>query len=103
MRYYESIYERYLSKIPKECAKVDPRLLVARHENRRVCNQYEWSEQDIEQIRAMRAKGIPFRAIAEHFKASQTVVQRLALRHKMLSPTNRINNRPPESMCPSTE
>lgn len=91
MRYYESIYERFLSKLPLEGAG-DPSKLTRKEETNKYNNRYVWTTEDIETMRQMRLEGISFKRIADRFNISACAVQRLARIHDMKSPTSKINN-----------
>lgn len=86
MRYYEHIYERYLSKLPVETG--DPSKLTNKGIKSRAKNGYIWSNEDIETMREMRLQGVSFRQIGRHFNMSACAIQRLADMHKMYSPTS---------------
>lgn len=90
MRYYESIYERYLSKLPVETG--DPSKLTNKGIKSRAKHGYIWSDEDIQTMREMRLRGVSFRQIGRHFNMSACAIQRLAEIHKMYSPTSITKN-----------
>lgn len=85
MRYYESVYERFLSKLPHESG--DPAKLTNKSSMTREKHGYVWKAEDIQIMREMRLQGISFRKIGQRFNMSGCVIQRLARIHKMASPT----------------
>lgn len=84
MRYYESIYERYLKNLPPD--KGDATKLTHKEHSRKVGFRYVWTDEDLAKMREMRLRGVPFRVMAKEFGVDWTIIQRAANKHKMYSP-----------------
>lgn len=80
MRYYESIYDRYLSKIP---AEGDPTKLTYSENPKKQGFRYIWTDEDIEKMRRLRKQGASYRAIAREFNVAMSIIQRACHRHNI--------------------
>lgn len=87
MRYFESIHERFLSKLPRETAGVPLKKLMYEAKNNRYNNRYVWDEEKLAEITKAREIGISYREIGERYGASQTTIKTLCRRHNIKSPT----------------
>jgi DNA-binding transcriptional regulator YiaG len=96
MRYYESVFDRFLSKLPSDGVSTDPKKLT-RNDTRKLNNIYNWKPEELVAMREMRLQGVSFQVIATRFNASKTAVQRVARENNMVSPNSNKYNKPTAS------
>lgn len=88
IRYYEHIYEKYLSKLPPPEKGYQPKKMICDEEVHNQFNKrYVWTEADLKSIAEQRAQGIGYRTIARQFNTTSTTIRNLSKRYGFKSPT----------------
>lgn len=87
MRYYESAYERFLSKLPPPGKGVKLKDVVMDEDKYNLHKKrYVWTEQDLQSIKVQRANSVSYQIIADQFKTTTTTIRNLCKRHGFKSP-----------------
>ena len=77
MRYFESVYDRHISKLPLEAAPDPKTKLHYNGDNDRYNNRFDWKYRQKRKIKSLARKGVSHDEIANMFGCSQQTISRL--------------------------
>lgn len=82
MRYFETVYDKYISKMPVESAPDSKAKLHYTGENDQYNNRYHWKDKDVRKIMSMAKKGHTYDEISKLYGCSQPTISKLIKRER---------------------